>query len=156
MSEPAGWMNWPGAAARRISTKSPSARSRVSVCSTMTTASAPRGTIPPVAMTLAVQPQQSRRFLGGAGGVGGPHREPVDARPVEAGHVGSGHDVPREDAAERGGERNRLLTERREPQRAAKPALRLIAVEYFEKLLLPRRPCERRLEAVVHASASLP
>ena len=46
-------MNCPGAAARRTSTAA-SAPSTSSVCSTITTASAPRGTTPPVAMVVAV------------------------------------------------------------------------------------------------------
>ena len=53
-SLPAKAMNCPDAAARRTSMTVVLPRSRVSVCSTMTTASAPRGTMPPVAINVAV------------------------------------------------------------------------------------------------------
>ena len=56
MSPPAAASAAPGVAGRRSSshrTPSPSA-APTSVCSTMTTASAPRGSIPPVAITVAV------------------------------------------------------------------------------------------------------
>ena len=54
MSEPANEMNWPGAAARRTSIAGPVFASISSVCSIITTASAPRGTMPPVAIVVAV------------------------------------------------------------------------------------------------------
>ena len=46
--------NWPAAAGRRTSTSVRPSASTVSVCSTITTASAPRGTMPPVAISVAV------------------------------------------------------------------------------------------------------
>ena len=53
-SLPAKAMNWPADAGRRISIRVWPLSSTASVCSTMTTASAPRGTIPPVAIRAAV------------------------------------------------------------------------------------------------------
>ena len=47
-------MNWPGAAARRTSIAGLCASSSRSVCSIITTASAPRGITPPVASAVAV------------------------------------------------------------------------------------------------------
>ena len=54
MSEPAKPTNWPGAAARRTAMRGSGASSSGSVCSTMTTASAPRGIGAPVATAVAV------------------------------------------------------------------------------------------------------
>ncbi len=53
MSDPAVAIYWPGVAARRSSITGGEPSSS-SVCSIMTTASAPRGTMPPVAITTAV------------------------------------------------------------------------------------------------------
>ena len=46
-------MNWPGATVRRRSMAGAPSPSTSSVCSIMTTASAPRGTMPPVAIVVA-------------------------------------------------------------------------------------------------------
>ena len=61
MSEPAKPMNWPGVAARRTSIAVPSGVATASVCSIITTASAPRGIGPPVAIGVAVPPATARR-----------------------------------------------------------------------------------------------
>ncbi len=91
----------------------------VSVCSTMTTASAPRGTIPPVAISAAVpgttaqkrllprgqdfgdQGQSAGHPLAGANGVVGADREAVDTGAVEAGDIDIGDDPARQDPAKR-------------------------------------------------------
>ena len=104
ISEPAYEMNCPGAAARRRSIAG-AAASISSVCSIITTASAPRGTTPPVAIAVAVPgvtvslgawPQASTSALSvsrrGAASVapdrvGGAQREAVDVGAVERRHV---------------------------------------------------------------------
>ena len=96
-------MNCPGDTARRSSMAGTLSIS--SVCSIITTASAPRGTTPPVAMVVAVPgltstfgawPQAITSALSascfgapsrGAGGVGGAQREAVDVGAVERRHV---------------------------------------------------------------------
>ena len=102
-------MNWPGRAACATSIARSSATN--SVCSTMTTASAPRGITPPVAIGVAVPgptdragatPQARisrlrarRRGLAGAGalGVARAQGEAVHQRPVEGRHVDGRGDV---------------------------------------------------------------
>ena len=111
-----------------------------SVCSIITTASAPRGTTPPVAIAVAVpgatvscrrvaagehlgvEREPARRGFGRADRVGGAQREAVDIGAVERRHVDRRRDVVREHAAERVGERHALGAERRQiemPSRSA-------------------------------------
>ena len=98
-------MNWPGAAARRRSIAGAPASSTSSVCSIITTASAPRGTTPPVAIVVAVpgvdlerrrmaagdhfgvEREAARRGVARAGGVGGAQRKAIDIGAVERRHV---------------------------------------------------------------------
>ena len=97
-----------------------------SVCSIITTASAPRGTTPPVAMVVAVpgfdldlgrvaagdhlgvERDLLRRAVGGAGGVGGAQRKAVDIGAVERRHVDRRGEIVRQHAAERSRERDAL------------------------------------------------
>ena len=94
-----------------------------SACSTMTTASAPRGIMPPVAIgaaspgrivvghdagvnLLVREPHGARRFLGRAKGVFGDHGEAVDVGAIERRNVDRRHDVGRQHAAQRRVQRN--------------------------------------------------
>ena len=120
-------MNCPLAAPRgavRSRAQAPSSIS--SVCSIITTASAPRGMTPPVAMAVAVPGSTStagcdaagdhfgieheppRRAVAGAGGIGGAHRKAVDVGAVERRRIDRRDHVGREHAAERCGERQRF------------------------------------------------
>ena len=120
-------MNCPGAAARRRSIAgAPSSIS--SVCSIITTASAPRGITPPVAIAVAVpgvtvelrrmaagehlgiEREAARRRVARAGGVGGAQREAVDIGAVERRHVDRRRDVVR---SARGRARRRAQRSRR-------------------------------------------
>ena len=60
-SDPAKAMNLPGAAGRRTSTSVRPSSRRTSVCSTIATASAPRGSMPPVAISVAVPSSTAKR-----------------------------------------------------------------------------------------------
>ena len=154
-------MNCPGAAARRSSIAGAPA-SISSVCSIITTASAPRGMTPPVAIVVAVpgatssagaSPQAitsalSVKIFGlrvaGAGGIGGAHREAVDIGAVERRRIDRGDDVVRQHAVERGGERHGLGGERREIEMLLEARARLLGRHHFEELLLPRRRAHAR------------
>ena len=153
-------MNCPGAAARRRSIAG-AAASISSVCSIITTASAPRGITPPVAIAVAVPgatvsfgawPQAStsalsvkpaRRRIGRARGVGGAQRKAVDIGAVERRHVDRRRDVVRQHAAERVGERDRFGGKRREIEMLLEARLRLLGRDDFEELLLPRGRAHR-------------
>ena len=114
-------MNCPGVTPRRSSIAGMLSIS--SVCSIITTASAPRGTTPPVAMVVAVPgftsilgawPQAITSALSAScfgapsaapAGVGGAQREAVDVGAVERRHVDRRGEIVRQHAAERGCER---------------------------------------------------
>ena len=111
---------------RRGGSRSPARVSISSVCSIITTASAPRGTTPPVAMVVAVPgatstfgawPQAITSALSAScfgapslapDGVGGAQREAVDIGAVERRHVERRDHVMRQHAAERCRERHAL------------------------------------------------
>ena len=127
-----------------------------SVCSIITTASAPRGTTPPVAIAvavpgatasvgawpqtrhLAIEPQPARRGVARARGVGGAHRKSVDARAIEWRRIGRGKHVGGQHAAERGDQRHGFARKRREIEVARKARLRVLGRHHFEELLLAR------------------
>ena len=148
-------MNCPGAAARRSSMRgAPSSIS--SVCSIITTASAPRGITPPVAIVVAVpgvtssagaSPQAitsalSRKIFGvgvaGADGIGRAQREAVDIGAVERRRIDRGHHVVRQHARERVGQRHGLGRKRREIEMLLEARARLVRRHHFEELLLAR------------------
>ncbi len=150
-------MNCPLATARRRSIAGAASSSISSVCSIITTASAPRGMTPPVAIAVAVPgvtsiagctPQaitsalSARRRgarVAGAGGVGGAHRKAVDIGAIERrridrrDHVGGKHArrAPRRAA------RSRRRSGERSMHGLEAPA-RLCGRDHFEELLLPR------------------
>ena len=157
MSEPAYETNCPGAAARRTSIAGAPVSSTSSVCSIITTASAPRGTTPPVAMVVAVpgvtverrrmaahddfaiEREPARRGVGRAGEIGGAQRKAVDIGAVERRHVDRRQHVVRQHAAERRGDRNAFRGQRRQIEMARKSRTRFVGGDDFEELLLPRR-----------------
>ena len=143
MSVPANDTAAPGVRARRTTTVAP-ASSR-SVSSTASTASAPRGSMPPVAIGVAVprttssagatpvgnrlgvHAQAQRRLLAGAERVLRAHREAVEVRAVEAGHVHLGaHVLARARARARARERpsRRAAAAHRSPCASAAPPRR--------------------------------
>ncbi len=158
MSEPAKETNWPGATARRTSMAGPSFVSTSSVHSIMTTASAPRGTTPPVAMAvaraghdrdlrldaagkhLAIEDEAARRAVARARRIARAQGEAVDRGAVErrgidgCGHIGGEH------PAECGGKRNFFSGERRKIERAGEAIARFLGRDDLEELLLERRP----------------
>jgi hypothetical protein len=85
---------------------------------------------------LGVEREPAPVFFAGAEGVGGLHREAVDVRSVEAGHVDRGDDVDAEDASERIAERDGLVAERREREVAAEALGRFVAAEDAQELRL--------------------
>ena len=128
-----------------------------SVCSIITTASAPRGITPPVAMVVAVPgftstlgawPQAITSALSAScfgapslapADVGGAQRKAVDIGAVERRHVDRRHHVMREHA------RQRRTAARRSPgsgdrssRRSEERASCLLGGNDFEELLLPR------------------
>ena len=131
-----------------------SSRPRTSVCSTITTASAPRGTMPPVAMRhrlagmnhrgrddagvnlFVAQQHRARHFFGRAEGVLRHDGEAIDVRAIERRHVDGRHDVSRQHPAERRVERDDFNAARRAVNRGPETPLRFIAIEDLEKLLL--------------------
>src|SRR5262252_7408053 len=153
-------MSCPGAAARRRSIAGTPLSSTNSVCSTMTTASAPRGTTPPVAMVVAepaptsragscpqtITSPLSRKRRGApsrAGGVGGTQRKSIDIGAVERRHIDRRDDVGGEDAAKRRRQRDCLARQRREIGRAHKTRARLLGRDDLQELLLPRSAANR-------------
>ena len=119
-------MKLPLATARRSSIAGAASSSISSVCSIITTASAPRGMTPPVAIAVAVPGRTStagctpqamtsalsakpfRRAVAGAGGVGGAHRKTVDIGAVERRRIDRRDDVGREHARQCRRERQRF------------------------------------------------
>ena len=128
----------------------------------MTTASAPRGSTPPVAMAVAVpgatsilrrmaagdhfgvERQPLRRDVACAGAVGRAQREAVDVGAVERRRIDRGHDVFGEHAVERLGKRHVFAGERREIEVPLETRARLLRRNDFEELLLPRRRAHPR------------
>ena len=128
----------------------------------MTMASAPRGTIPPVAISVAVpgtiaekrlpprgedfgvQGQPAGHALAGAKCVVGADREAVDTGAVEAGDIDIGDDPARQNAAKRLRKRDKFAPERAQIQMAVKRAVRLVAIDNFEKLFLLCQAAEGR------------
>ena len=116
ISDPAKDTNCPGETARRTSIAS---SPKGCVCSTIATASAPRGIGPPVAIGVAVlgktgwvsavphaitSPVQRRargRKLGGRSEIARSHCKSIDARTIERRHVDWRNNVPRQRTAER-------------------------------------------------------
>src|ERR1043166_1301414 len=155
-SGPAKLMLRPGVSAFVTTSASPS----IEVCSTIRTASAPRGMTPPVGIAIALpgptvalgtapiatrapspgQPQLPGREPAGAEGVARPDCEPVDVRAIEAGYVGRADDVLGEDPPERLVERDDLGAPRRDiTKRCAERSLGLVAIDDVEKLFLLHR-----------------
>jgi hypothetical protein len=105
--------------------------------------------MPPVAITVAVPAATARR-----GAVPGVRisalrrslRGVSSLAPSVSAARDAGDDVAGQRAAERIGQRNGLLAERREAKMTPEPRLRLVAADDFEKLLLARRPAHRRLQ----------
>ena len=141
-----------------------SSRSRTSACSTITTASAPRGTMPPVAIDTAVARRESTvrgttpvwiifvaeadargDFLRRAERVLGDDGEAIDVRAIERRHVDRRDDVGRQHPAEGGVEWDALDAARREVERRLEAALGFVAIEDLEELLLLRHRARRRL-----------
>ena len=132
-----------------------------SVCSIITTASAPRGTTPPVAMVVAVPgltstfgawPQAitsalSESCFGAssarARGVGGAQREAVDIGAVERRHVDRRGEIGGQHAAERRGKAHALGGQGRAVDMALEALARLFRRDDFEELLLPRGGADR-------------
>ena len=132
-----------------------------SVCSIITTASAPRGTTPPVAMVVAVPgftsifgawPQAITSALSaicfgasirGAGRVGGAQRKAIDIGAVERRHVDRRREIVRQHAAERRRQRDALAGQGREIEMAFEALLRLLGGNHFEELLLAGRGANR-------------
>ena len=124
------------------------------MCSTITTASAPRGSIPPVAIGVAtpvvtvlaghdaggedfvVQPHRARLLLHRPERVARQHGEAVDVGAVEAGYVDVRQDVLGEHAVQRVRERHRFPAERREPQVPPEARGRLVAADDGQELRL--------------------
>ncbi len=92
---------------------------------------------------LGIEAELPRRALGGARGVGGAHREAVDAGAVERRHVGRRGEIGGEHAVERIGERHRLGGQRREVDRRLEAQARFPRRDHLEKLLLARRAAHR-------------
>ncbi len=97
---------------------------------------------------LGIEHEPPRRAVGGARGVGGAHREPVDAGAVERRHVGRRREIGGEHAFERIGEGDGLDRQRSEIDGAFEPAARLGGGNHFEELLLARRIAHRGEEFV--------
>ena len=154
-------MNWPGATVRRRSMAGAPSPSSNSVCSIMTTASAPRGTMPPVAIVVAepgdtssagAWPQTITSALSGrrrgahvarARGVGGAQREAIDVGAVERRHVDRGNDVVREHATERVVKRTIVGRQWRQIDVPDKACARLVGGDHFEELVLSRGAADR-------------
>ena len=96
---------------------------------------------------LGIEAQAPGRAVARARGVGGAHREAVDARAVEGRHVDRRHHVGGEHAAQGLRERDRLGGERREIEMLVEAAARLRHRDDLEKLLLTRRLAHRGDEA---------
>ncbi len=129
----------------------------------MTTASAPRGMMPPVAMAVAVAPPTSSigawpqaitsalsvstfgRAVAGAERVERAHGEAVDIGAVERRRIGERDHVVRQHAAERVGKRARVRPASGvKVDAAAEARARLLGRYDFEELLLPRRGAHAR------------
>ena len=113
----------PGPGRDRPLDEQPARRPTTGACSTMTTASAPRGSIAPGGdrrgrprpdrrpgddprgELLGVEPEPPRRLLGRAEGLLGADRVAVDVRAVEGRHVDPGDDVVGQHPAQRLGQR---------------------------------------------------
>ena len=163
-SLPAKAISCPGTAGR--TTRMAPVASSKSVCSTISTASAPRGIMPPVAITVAVpgsdrqaglhpgsqhlgiERQDARLGRRRARGIGGAQREAVDVGPVEARHIDRGDDVLSEDPTDGLAERHAFLAERRQLEVAMKAGDRLVPIDHLEKLLLLRRASDRGRKTV--------
>ena len=106
----------------------------------------------PGVRTSALSTQAARLGVAGARGVERPHREAVDVRAVEAGHVDRRDDVVGEHAAAGLAKRHALLAKRRQRQVAMEAGDRLVAVDDLEELLLARRAPGGRQQpaAVIH------
>ena len=120
----------------------------------MTTASAPRGSGPPVAIEVAVPDSTGRsrrgaagdhfvvqhdahgRGFAGCGEIGGAHRKAVDIGAVERRHVDRRHDILRQHAAERVGKPPLLARDRARKQRGLEPRHRLFARQDGQELIL--------------------
>ena len=89
---------------------------------------------------LRVEAQPNRLLLAGAVGVLGAHGESVHVRAVETGDVDLRPDVLGEHPPQGVGERQPLAREPLGVDGGAPAPLRLVAVEYVEKLLLPHDP----------------
>ncbi len=158
-------MNWPGAAARRRSIAA-SALSTSSVCSTITTASAPRGTTPPVAMVVAV-PRSTpdagawphtttsalRRSRFGDASLAPTVSAARNAKPstLERSNGGTSIGAVTSCASTRPSdarERDALRRQRRKIDMARKPRARLFGGDDFEELLLPRGAADHLDEVV--------
>ena len=163
-SLPAKAISCPGTAGR--TTRMAPVASSKSVCSTISTASAPRGIMPPVAITVAVpgtngqagrhprrqhlgiEREDARLGRGRARRVGGAQREAVDVGSIEARHIDRGDDVVSEDPTDGLAERHAFLSERRQLEVAMKAGDRLVPIDHLEKLLLLRRAPDRGRETV--------
>ncbi len=88
---------------------------------------------------LGVQPQRPRPVLARPERVGRLHREPVHVGAVEARHVERGGHVFGQYAPQRRQQRHRLRVQRPQVERRAEAALRLVAVDHVQELLLPER-----------------
>src|SRR5712672_252490 len=163
-------MNCPGEAARRISiARGPAGW----VCSTMTIASAPRGTGPPVAIEVAVPdstgrigavPQAMTSSLsmtrtGGpvprGGKIGGAHRKAVDIGAVERRHVDRRHDILRQRAAERIGKRPLLGWDRARKQRSFETPKRILARQNGQELVLIQAVTAFRRGRIAHVGTHI-
>ena len=126
------------------------------VCSTITTASAPRGSGPPVAidvavpdstgrvgavpqaMTLVVQLDADRGCLAGGCEIGRAHRKAVDIGAIKWRHVDRRHDILRQRAAERIRELTLLARNGARKQRRLKPRQRILTRQDGQELVLIR------------------
>ena len=126
-----------------------------SVCSTIATASAPRGMTPPVAMVVAepgttsmaggmaaddhlrVEAQAYRRRVAGARRVGRAQRKAVHIGAVERRHVDRRRHIAGKHPGKRRRERDRLGRQRRQLDMARKARGGLLGRDHLEELLLP-------------------
>src|SRR5262249_43954489 len=147
------------------------------VYSIITTASAPRGTMAPVAMAVAVPGSTGRDGMAPVGSFSGLswslRRRSSDAPKVSAARTakppmlarsnnGTSTGAPTAPArAQRCGERHCLGIERRQVQRGRKTPLRLVAIDHVEKLFLsndisPRRSGPRAPVVLIFVDGNCP
>ena len=139
----------------------------------MTTASAPRGSGPPVAIEVAVPDSTGRvgavpqamtssfstkrtgRRFAGRGEIGGAHRKAVDIGAIERRHVDRRHDIARQRAAERIGQAAALGWHRARKQRGFETRQRFLARQDGQELVLIHAVAAFRHGSVGHVGTHI-